>query len=296
MPLHKILNKISINLSIKFFGARLPLSYVFFNTIFKWFIINKNINNEFIKKYYEDGFVKLDLNLADELDHIKEKMTPQGKNEKKQNLRLDEITQNHLKKILIKKFDKTFKDLEKYFNSNIVIANVNLFRNHHASNIVEGESEQVYSNYYHNDGYVLTYFKIFINLMDVGEKDGPLHIVYKKKTKVFFNESKYKDRYNYIPVENDKLIYKNTGKYGECFLFSTPECIHKAGIPDNFRDILQLTLIASPDSKIKNENLNIFRDNSNLIFTTKPYTVMKVFNLLIKHFNFRKKSLLRSQN
>ena len=81
MPLHKILNKISINLSIKFFGARLPLSYIFFNTIFKWFIINKNINNEFIKKYYEDGFVKLDLNMADELDHIKEKMTPQGKKE-----------------------------------------------------------------------------------------------------------------------------------------------------------------------------------------------------------------------
>ncbi|MDA7770523.1 hypothetical protein N8925_04340 [Candidatus Pelagibacter sp.] len=294
MALHKILNKISINLSIKFFGARLPLSYVFFNTIFKKFIINRSVESEFIKKYYEDGFVKLNLNLANELNHIKEKMLPEGKNEKKQILKLDEITQNFLKKILLKKFDKTFKDLEKYFNSNIVIANVNLFRNHHAPNVIEGKSEQVYSNYYHNDGYVLTYFKMFINLMDVSEKDGPLHIISKKKTKVFFNEAKYKDRYDYTPIKNEKLIYKNTGKYGDCFLFSTPECIHKAGIPDNYRDILQLTLIASPNKNIKNENLDVFNDNSDIIFTTKPYTVMKVFNLLLKHFFFRKKSLIRS--
>jgi hypothetical protein len=201
-----------------------------------------------------------------------------------------------LKKVLIRKFDKTFKDLEKYFNSNIVIANVNLFRNHHVSNIVEGESEQVYSNYYHNDGYVLTYFKIFINLMDVSEKDGPLHIVYKKKTKEFFNKAEYKDRYNYTPVEDDKLIYKNTGKYGECFLFSTPECIHKAGIPNNFRDIIQLTLIASPNDRIKNKNLDIFNDNSEIIFTTKPFTTIKVLNLLLKHFDFKKKSLVKTCN
>jgi hypothetical protein len=111
LALHKILNKISTNLSIKFFGARLPLSYVFFNTIFKKFILNKHVNSEFIKKYYDDGYVKLDLNLADELDHIKDKMLPEGNNEKKQILKLDDVTQNDLKKILIKKFDKTFKDL-----------------------------------------------------------------------------------------------------------------------------------------------------------------------------------------
>ena len=292
MALHKILNKISINLSIKFFGARLPLSYVFFNTIFKKFIINKSVESEFIKKYYDDGYVKLDLNLADELDHIKDKMLPEGNNEKKQILKLDDVTQNDLKKILIKKFDKTFKDLEKYFNSNIIIANANLFRNHHVTDIVEGKSEQVYSNYYHNDGYVLTYFKIFINLMDVSDKDGPLHIISKKKTKAFFNEAKYKDRYDYIPIENEKLIYKNTGKYGDCFLFSTPECIHKAGIPDNYRDMLQLTLIASQDKNINNEDLDVFKENSDIIFTTKPYTVIKVFNLLLKHFDFRKKSLI----
>lgn len=294
MALHKILNKISTNLSIKFFGARLPLSYVFFNTIFKKFILNKHVNSEFIKKYYEDGFVKLDINIANELDQIKKKLSPVGKNEKKQILKLDEITQDNLKKILIKRFDKTFKDLEKYFNSNIVIANVNLFRNHHVSNIIEGKSEQVYSNYYHNDGYVLTYFKMFINLMDVNENDGPLHIIPKKKTKAFFNKAKYKDRYDYTPIENDNLIYKNTGKYGDCFLFSTPECIHKAGIPDNYRDILQLTLIASPNNEIKSENLDVFMDNNDIIFTTKPYTMMKVLNLLLKHFDFRKKSLIRS--
>ena len=56
--------------------------------------------------------------------------------------------------------------------------------------------------------------------------------------------------------------------------------------------MLQLTLIASPDKNIKNEDLDVFKENSDIIFTTKPYTVIKVFNLLLKHFDFRKKSLI----
>ena len=45
----------------------------------------------------------------------------------------------------------------------------------------------LYANHYHNDGYLVTYFKLFINLMDVDENDGPLHIVYKNKQKNFSN-------------------------------------------------------------------------------------------------------------
>tara|TARA_Y100000992_G_scaffold189871_1_gene128652 strand:+ start:6575 stop:7468 length:894 start_codon:yes stop_codon:yes gene_type:complete len=290
MALHQISNKISNKLSIKYFGLRLPLSYVFFNKIFNRYLINKDIDDKNIKKFFEDGFVKLDLNIKDELKTIQINAPQNNINEKKQKLLIDYESQKKLKKIIVLKFDKIFNNLSKYFNSDIVIVNANLFRNHHVS-VNEGNTDkEYYSNQYHNDGYVKTYFKIFINLMDVNEKDGPLHIISKKKSKEFIKEANYINRNTYIPINDEKLIYKNTGKYGDCFLFSSSECMHKAGVPETFRDMLALTLIASPKKISKKKDIDIYQKNEDLIYSAKPNGFVKVIDLLIQHFRFYKKN------
>ena len=35
------------------------------------------------------------------------------------------------------------------------------------ADVVEAKSEQLYANHYHNDGYLMTYFKLHINSSDV---------------------------------------------------------------------------------------------------------------------------------
>ena len=126
--------------------------------------------------------------------------------------------------------------------------------------------------------------------MDVGENDGPMHIVYKNKTKDFFKHAKYRNQENYVDIENDSLIYKNVGKEGESFLFSSPECMHKAGIPEQHRDIMEVIFIANTDTSLKSEDINIFEKNENFVnSTTKPYTLMNVFKTLKQHFNYKKR-------
>ena len=54
--LHKIINSISIKISIFFFNQRLPLEYVFYNFIFRSFIAKKNQNNLTIKIFMKKDF------------------------------------------------------------------------------------------------------------------------------------------------------------------------------------------------------------------------------------------------
>lgn len=288
--LHKILNKISTSISLKIWGLRLPLSYVFFNKMYKFFIMNKKIENKTIQNFHNIGFTKLDLNISEELSKIKLDFKPLKDNEKKQIIFTDSDNQKNLKEIISTNLRDTINDLKKYYNSNIVVGNVHMFRNHYTDKSVEGKKEdQVYANFYHNDGYLITYIKIFINLMDVNEEDGPLNIISKQKTKAFIKKTKYKDRYNYIPLEKDDadLVYKNIGKFGDCFLFSTPECMHKASIPKKHRDMMQIILVATPNEKLKLSNINPFEDNKDIIFSSKPYGIVKVIHLLLKHIFFK---------
>ena len=94
----------------------------------------------------------------------------------------------------------------------------------------------------------------------------------------------------YNDIENNNLIYKNTGKEGESFLFSSPECMHKAGVPEKYRDIMSVLFIANTNDELKSEDIDIFKRNENFVIsTTKPYTLMKVFKTLKQHFTYKKK-------
>ena len=290
MKLYKLLNALSLNFSLKFLYARLPVSYVIFNKIFNKRIINTNIENKKLREFNENGFVKLDINFENEIDFLKKNIKCLNPNDKKQLFEINDNIKSEFKEKLIKKLNPLIKDLQKYYNSNIIIANVEAWRNVNA-NVVEAKSEQLYANHYHNDGYLMTYFKLHINMMDVNEGDGPLHIVYKNKTKEFFKNSNYKNRNNYTPIEDKNLIYKNVGKKGDCFLFSSPECIHKAGVPNNFREMIQVQFIATANRKLKTSDMNIYDLNEKFVReTSKPYGLFNVLKILNSHFKYKREN------
>ena len=63
----------------------------------------------------------------------------------------------------------------------------------------------VYSNNYHVDYYIMNYFKMFINLQDVDETQGPMIFIQKKTQKKFITSNKYKNRSNY-ELKNEKEL------------------------------------------------------------------------------------------
>ena len=94
--------------------------------------------------------------------------------------------------------------------------------------------KEPYSNFYHTDGYVYNMFKLFINLQDVSENEGPMHLVMREKAKKFIKNKDYYSRQSYLRTtssdkEVEDCIYKNTGKLGDVLMCSTTELIHKAG-------------------------------------------------------------------
>lgn len=289
MKLYQILNGISKFFSLRFFHAGLPVSYYIFNKIFDKKIINKNIENKNLQEFNKNGFVKLDINFKPEVDLIKKNIKFINPDGKRQSYIINVNVRDQFKVMLLNKLKPLIGDLQDYYNSNIVVSNVFAWRTNYADKL-EAKNNMLYANHYHNDGYLMTYFKLFINLMDVDETDGPLHIVYKNKKKEFFKHANYRNQKNYIDIENDKLIYKNTGKEGESFLFSSPECMHKAGVPKKYRDTMEIIFIANTNDNLKSEDIDIFEKNDTIVMsTTKPYTLMKVFRTLMEHFDYKKK-------
>ena len=85
---------------------------------------------------------------------------------------------------------------------------------------------------------------------------------------------------------NQNLIYKNSGKIGDCTLFSSPQVFHKAGVPKNHRDVIQIILMTIPKKYSYQLNIdnykNIFSGNENNIMKlAKPYNILNLTKLFI---------------
>ena len=74
--------------------------------------------------------------------------------------------------------------IESYFNLKMYLINVAVSRNFPLDKKIE-HNTNVYSNNYHVDYYIMNYFKIFINLQDVDETQGPMNFYSKKLKKVY---------------------------------------------------------------------------------------------------------------
>ena len=281
-----MLNKLSTNLSLKFFKQRKPLELVIFDKLYNKFFINTNNINEYIMKYHQDGFVKINPNISDEIETINKNLElEKNQNYPPYSFKINKIIEETINKMIKVKMKNYFFDLEDYFNSEIHPAVVHLKRNTHYKKI--DQNHEYYSDNFHNDAYTLTHFKIFFNLMDVDENNGPMHIVSKKNTKKFLNEIRYKGRNNYDQkFANKNLYYCNIGKKSDVLIFNPTQCFHRATIPtkDCYRDYLTITFVCIPKKERVKKNilkdLNIYEyDNNQLLKFAKPNGFIKTFKL-----------------
>lgn len=294
MKIYKLINSISLKISILLFNQRVPLSYIFFNKLYKTLIIKKDIINEEIYNFHHNGFGKLKVNINEGLIKFKNNLSLLEKDNSSNNNKIDKrqffvIEENKklkFKSFLEQSFAPIINNLSLYYKSEVNIESIKFFRINN-ENDSKMKNKEVYSNFFHQDAYLFTYIKIFVNLMDISETEGPLEIVSINNSSKFIKKFKYKDRNNYKTIK-DEMVHKNTGKAGDCFLFSSPQCFHKAGIPNNYRDILQVILIASPKLNNKNYKFNqkedVFEENNKIISLTKPNSVYSIIKLFIEHF------------
>ena len=99
------------------------------------------------------------------------------------------------------KFQILKEKIENYFNLKMYIINVDISRNFPINKNIE-HSANLYSNNYHVDYYIMNYFKMFINLHDVDDTQGPMNLYSKKNSKKFIRFNNFKDRSSYN-LENE---------------------------------------------------------------------------------------------
>lgn len=285
-------NAIRNNFNLYFFNNLNYTSYNLFNTVYSLFKVpRKKKLSKFLKNYENLGYVK-SKNINDvDINNIKSHLINAKKIHK--DYSKEYVIDDNLKSELIfffhKYFEEEIKYFSKYFSSNIFITHAKIFTNYGYSKKTLEES-QFFSENYHTDNYVFTYFKLFINLEDVDLSRGPLHFVPKDNSKEFINRSKYKNRYSYNDDGLDNLVFKNVGNQGESIFVNTTQNLHKAGIPTEgkSRTILLFHLNAIPGNKVvdnlfyynNRENIDIFKNDYCSRYFSKPQGIFQTLKLL----------------
>jgi hypothetical protein len=247
--IYNFIDKINYNLGLLLFKNSNLFSLNLYKYFYKKNICNLNLlSNGFINSYYQNGYSKLGSaspNHIEELKHLLSLQKPTINEEYLFHYKITPEIYEIIKKILNNDLKKKLNLIEKYYNNKLFLAFLTISRNYPSQKI-----EESYSNFFHTDGYVYNMFKIFINLHDVNEENGPLTLVKKEYATDFLKKFKYKNRdaYQKSEKENSDIFYKNIGKSGEMFLCSTTELIHRAGDPasEHHRDMVFLNFVASP--------------------------------------------------
>jgi hypothetical protein len=261
-----LLSQINKYAGVYLFSNANTLTYNIFNYIYNKNIINLKDADEDIYFFHENGFFKPNINFKKEIKLLKCHLDENNISEKndfsyKFNLNLD--ARNIIRNILISDdFKKLKKKLENYFNLKMYLINTAVSRNFDLNVSKENEHKiKYYSNNYHVDFYLINYFKIFINMHDVDETRGPMHLFSKINSKKFVKKSNFKDRNNYsLEYENKLGMIKNIGMEGDVFVCSTPQCLHRASSPNKgkYRDMLFLSFAVTSDVKDKPDDLLYF--------------------------------------
>ena len=141
--------------------------------------------------------------------------------------------------------EKNKLEIERFIGKNFLQDEVMVYRNYKIDNFLF--KYDIYSNIWHmdsHDGNRL--IRIFVLLTTVTLNDGPLYYLDRDSTKK--NWDKLRERWTfdrkYSDYEyNDQKIF--IGTKGEYLLVDTSSCAHRASVPENFRDILAVTLYPS---------------------------------------------------
>ena len=289
MKLYKLINFIE-----KYFGYVFFKNYnIFSYNLFDFFLkkkLNKKSKKDFLNNFLEKGYTKIDLNAS---EFAKKLNISIGNQEIQPNEKMSyyydisEETKSLIRDFIKNNVNNYLGEVKDYFNNNVFVTNVILKRNFYSE---EAETTELYNNFYHNDAYVFTHFKLFVNLMDMSEDTGPTHVYSIAETKEIIKKSNSYKRNNLLDDSSINGIkpYKHMGKKGECFFCFTSQCLHKAGIPHkkNIRDYLVITFCSYPNKSndlfhYENEYSDqIWNGNSQLsIKLAKPYGYKKLLNL-----------------
>lgn len=228
--------------------------YCIFDTIIYHKNLKKNLkNNEVIKNFNNQGFCKIgtiDKNDIAELKKIFEDNNNASNKENSYTFKPSlnsEKSKNLIKDIIQKNLGETLKDLKFYYNKNVYLTNVELKKTFHINK--EHEKNEYFNNFFHIDSYLRTHFKIFVNVSDIEEKNGPTEVFDLSKTKKIRQINSFKNKRGNLNIPSEIHSYLNTGKAGEVLLCNTSLCLHRATNPEkgNTRENLILTFVSYPD-------------------------------------------------
>lgn len=266
-------------LGIKFFGLPQYFSYALFSKIFYSMVIKTNELDDFLNRFHKTGFTKGESLPISEIDELVKKLEEQeaiddGSHSYK--YFIDFESRTLIRKLIYKYMKKNIKSLQNYFSSEIYLTNIQITKNFP---ILDSTNEkEFYSENYHCDHYLSTYFKAQILLEDVGSNQGPLNCFNKEDSLQILKQLEWKDRFN--REEITATPYTNIGKKGEVLFFRPTECLHKAGIPEEGKSRTLVTLIFQAIPKLsKNYNPFLLED------LEKDFTIWENKNdLLSKKF------------
>jgi hypothetical protein len=138
--------------------------------------------------------------------------------------------------------DKHLDEITAYLGKKFVYDKTQVFRNYNFSE--EFSCFDVYSNVWHQDSDEGNRcLKIFLLLHDVDASHGPFRFMEFESVKKHWRS--LRERYNFqnlrsLPKFREEILL--SGKKGDYLIIDTSKCMHRASVPDNFRDIVQLTL------------------------------------------------------
>mgnify|MGYP000421487983 FL=1 len=133
-------------------------------------------------------------------------------------------------------------EIKKYLGSGYLYETPFVFRNFNMPKDLL--NYDVYSNIWHQDSHDGNRFlKIFVLPQDVKKSDGPFH--YLDETSVRKHWVLLRERWDWGKIkEIPRFEEENTltGIEGDYLIIDTSRCMHRASIPENYRDLLQISL------------------------------------------------------
>jgi len=154
-----------------------------------------------------------------------------------------------------------------HYRGHFQVHHVLAWRNYHVPPEVVAEKE-MFASHWHCDGRDTTRVTLFVNLSDVTDNNGPLHVQSKQRTKELVRKG-FGGRHDYnLPndiVEDPRHVVKLTGPKGTAILCNPQLCLHRADIPghDQQRDILEIRFKPS-NEPLYNDWLNRI-DETNIV-------------------------------
>ena len=161
---------------------------------------------------------------------------------------------NYIPEIIKSIISDNNKQIENYLGSGFCYENPLIFRNYKFPK--DFSTFDVYSNIWHQDSYNGNrLLKIFVLMGAVSNDDGPFH--YLDPNSVRIHWKKLRDRWSFKSFNEIAIIPEQqilTGIEGDYLIIDTSTCSHRASIPSDFRDMLQITLMPKWKKNASNQH------------------------------------------